>query len=75
MIGTTMTHMLLFILQFILCYVIIHTTHIPRTEAYIHPRAFNHTIIKTDEVHPSVRVHHARRCHDDCSLIEFKGDY
>jgi hypothetical protein len=74
MMDTTMTHMLLFILQFILCYIIIQTTS--RTEAYIHPRALNHTMIKTQEIHPIyTRVHRARRCHDDCSLNEFKGDY
>lgn len=49
---------MLFILQLILCIVIIQA--IPQTEAY---------------THPLMRIHPARRCHDDCSLIEFKGDY
>lgn len=58
MMCKTMKYMMLFILQLILCIVIIQA--IPRTDAYIYPLT---------------RIHPARRCHDDCSLIEFKGDY
>jgi hypothetical protein len=50
-----------------------------QAHAYIHPHDINHAFfIKTHEVRPihaAARYHRARRCHDDCSLIEFKGEY
>ena len=59
MIDITMKHLLLFIL-FLLS----------QAHAYIRPHDISHAFfIKTHE------VHRARRCHDDCSLTEFKGDY
>jgi hypothetical protein len=68
MIGTAMKHLLLFILFML-----------SQAHAYIRPHDINHVFfIKTHEVRPSyvaARYHRARRCHDDCSLIEFKGDY
>ena len=62
MISTTMKHLLLFILF------MIHM--LSQTEAYIHPHDINHAFFT--KTHEGRR---ARRCHDDCSLTEFKGDY
>jgi hypothetical protein len=68
MIDITMKHLLLFIL-FLLS----------QAHAYIHPHDINHAFfIKTHEARPSyaaTRYHRARRCHDDCSLTEFKGEF
>jgi hypothetical protein len=54
-------------------------TYILQAEAYIHPHDINHAFfIKTHEARPSyaaTRYHRARRCHDDCSLTEFKGEF
>jgi hypothetical protein len=60
MIDTAMKHLLLFILCTILA--------ISHVESYIHPHDINHAFF-------TQKVHRARRCHDDCSLNEFKGDY
>jgi hypothetical protein len=57
----TMKHLLLFILFAIMTYII-------QSEAYIHPHGINHVLFR----HKS---HRARRCHDDCSLTEFKGEF
>jgi hypothetical protein len=61
MIGTAMKHLLLFIL-FILS----------QAHAYIRPHDISHAFF-THEARP--HYHRARRCHDDCSLTEFKGEY
>ena len=67
MIGITMKHLLLFILFAIM-------THILQAHAYIRPHDISHAFfIKTHEARPS--YHRARRCHDDCSLTEFKGEF
>jgi len=60
MIGTAMKHLLLFILF------MIHL--LSQTQAYIHPHDINHAFF-------TQKVHRARRCHDDCSLIEFNGEF
>lgn len=65
MIDTTMKHLLLFILFAIMTYIL-------QAEAYIRPHDISHAFF-THEARP--RYHRARRCHDDCSLTEFKGDY
>jgi hypothetical protein len=61
MIDTSMKHLLLFIL-FILSH----------AHAYIRPHDISHAFF-IHEARP--RYHRARRCHDDCSLTEFKGNY
>ena len=61
MIGTNMKHLLLFILFAIMTYIL-------QAEAYIRPHDISHAFFAHE-------FHRARRCHDDCSLIEFKGDY
>ncbi len=61
MIGTTMKHLLLFILVIIMTYIL-------QAEAYIRPHDINHAFF-------TQKVHRARRCHDDCSLTEFKGEF
>jgi hypothetical protein len=60
MIGTAMKHLLLFILF------MIHL--LSQAQAYIHPHDINHAFF-------TQKVHRARRCHDDCSLIEFNGEF
>ena len=60
MIDTTMKHLLLFILFMILT--------ISHVESYIHPHDINHAFF-------TQKVHRARRCHDDCSLVEFNGEF
>jgi hypothetical protein len=39
-----------------------------QAHAYIHSHDISHAFFTHE-------VHRARRCHDDCSLTEFKGDY
>ena len=56
-----MKHMLLFILIAIMTYIL-------QADAYIHPHDINRAFF-------THKFHRARRCHDDCSLTEFKGDY
>lgn len=66
MIGTAMKHLLLFILFML-----------SQAHAYIRPHDISHAFF-THEVRPSyaaTRYHRARRCHDDCSLTEFKGEF
>jgi hypothetical protein len=55
-----MKHLLLFILF------MIHMLSL--TEAYIHPHDINHAFFTKE-------IRRARRCHDDCSLTEFKGEF
>ena len=61
MIGITMKHLLLFILFAIMTYIL-------QAEAYIRPHDISHAFF-------APKFHRARRCHDDCSLTEYKGDY
>lgn len=56
-----MKHLLLFILFAIMTYIL-------QAEAYIHPHDINHAFF-------TQKVHRARRCHDDCSLVEFNGEF
>ena len=66
MIGTAMKHLLLFILFML-----------SQAHAYIRPHDINHAFFthKFRPIYTTVRYHRARRCHDDCSLTEFKGEF